>query len=305
MNWNGVYLKETLSRHDEVNSSIDVLLNFGGFMYIGAIIPWSDFNSPEVTGITPSRLIALGVLILLFRRIPAIMVMYKAMPHTVKSWREALFMGYFGPIGIGAVFYVEHARHLFPSLEDVETREEMDLLRAMRPVVYFLVLFSIVVHGLSIPLLELMYRVSGVQPIVESTPSLQRSRSASEALPPNSHLGRGGSVVRHNRFSRVIDHDDECGNLEEGWAMSMRDVPMSRAASRVTSRGRQMSDTLPIFRSGADKDDVLDAAVERERDAGRTIKFVDERELRSPRPRSEVDGFTTSFAHREGVDRKS
>lgn len=32
LNWDGQYLEETEQRHDEVNSCLDVLLNFGGFM---------------------------------------------------------------------------------------------------------------------------------------------------------------------------------------------------------------------------------------------------------------------------------
>lgn len=36
LNWNGKYLDETLQRHDEVNGSIDILLNLGGFAYLGA-----------------------------------------------------------------------------------------------------------------------------------------------------------------------------------------------------------------------------------------------------------------------------
>jgi NhaP-type Na+/H+ or K+/H+ antiporter len=54
---------------------------------------------PEVTGITVTRLMILGFLILAFRRIPAIFIVYKVMPDCVKDWKEALFMGYFGPIG--------------------------------------------------------------------------------------------------------------------------------------------------------------------------------------------------------------
>ncbi|KAF2848766.1 Na(+)/H(+) antiporter 1, partial [Plenodomus tracheiphilus IPT5] len=204
LNWNGKYLDETLQRHDEVNSCIDVLLNFGGFMYIGAILPWDEFHQPDITGITYGRLLALGLLVLLLRRIPAMMLMYKLMPSTVKSWQEALFMGYFGPIGIGAVFYVEHARHLFPHLDAAETHEEEDLLRAMGPVVYFLILFSIVVHGLSIPALELVYRWQNVPPIVELQPVTVRRLSVSEPLPNNAHVDtRMGGVVRHNRFSRA------------------------------------------------------------------------------------------------------
>lgn len=310
MNWNGVYLQEALARHDEVNSSIDVLLNFGGFMYIGAILPWSDFSS-EVTGITPGRLVALGVLVLLLRRIPAMMVMYKLMPNTVKSWKEALFMGYFGPIGIGAVYYLEHARHLYPHLPDAETHEEEDLLRAMGPVVYFLVLFSIVVHGLSIPALEIIYRWRNVQPIMEIAPSMERRRSMSEALPPNSHVDpRFGSVIRHNRFSRVISRDG-IQDLEDGYTRS-RDISMSRPVSRGvswvsrpgsrgTSRGRQMPDT-PVWKLRSDSDSE-DAIKDEEEKEGPRIKFVDGHEMRSPRAGNDVGAPNSSFVLRNGVHR--
>lgn len=292
LNWNGTFLRETLSRHDEVNSSIDVLLNFGGFMYIGAILPWSEFNS-EITGITYGRLIVLGLLVLLLRRIPAMMVMYKLMPNTVKSWQEALFMGYFGPIGIGAVFYVEHARHLYPKLEAAETHEEEDLLRAMGPVVYFLVLFSIVVHGLSIPALELIYRWRKIEPIVEMDPSVERRRSVSEALPPNSHVDpRCGSVVRHNRFSRVISRDTTMAEYdpEDNISTWSRSRPVSVRPS--VSRGRRMPDT-PTWRLTGDSEGTLndvDAALREvnEKEGGPRIQFADEMEPRTPRSGSDA-----------------
>lgn len=99
LNWNGQFLEETEKRHDEVSSCVDVILNFGGFMYIGTIMPWEAFNQPDITGITVGRLFGLGVLVLMFRRIPAIFMVYKFMPKVVKDWKDALFMGYFGPIG--------------------------------------------------------------------------------------------------------------------------------------------------------------------------------------------------------------
>ncbi|KAF3008607.1 hypothetical protein E8E13_007895 [Curvularia kusanoi] len=286
LNWNGTFLREALARHDEVNSSIDVLLNFGGFMYIGAILPWSEFHSPDGTGITIGRLLALGLLILLLRRIPAMLCIYKLMPNTVTSWKEALFMGYFGPIGIGAVFYVEHARHLFPKLENAETHEEEDLLRAMGPVVYFLVLFSIVVHGLSIPLLEILYRRLGVEPIVELAPAVERRRSVSEALPPNSHVDpRCGSVVRHNRFSRMVERDVKTEDEEVGRAISR---PVS-IISRPASRTRRVPDT-PEWRLTGDSEGTLNDDGEKvwkegggEEKEGLRIQFVDGRGLRRER----------------------
>lgn len=205
MNWNGLYLEESLKRHDEVNSCVDILLTFGGFMYIGAIFPWDEFHQPQITGITIGRLFLLGLLILVFRRIPAIFIMYKGMGSCVKSWKDALFMGWFGPIGIGAVFFVEHARHFFPKADEATTPEEEDLMRAIGPTIYWLVLFSIVIHGLSIPALNAVYVWRGVPPIIEELPAEVPVFSLSNALPSNGYANpKRRSIMVHNRFSRPV-----------------------------------------------------------------------------------------------------
>ncbi|KAM0197182.1 hypothetical protein ACHAPA_004203 [Fusarium lateritium] len=200
LNWDGDFLAETHRRHDEVNHCFDVLLNFGGFMFIGAVIPWASFHDPDGTGITVPRLIALGFMVLAFRRIPAILLLYKLMPAVVHDYKEALFMGYFGPIGVGAVFYLEHIRHLFPHPEDAD-EEETNLLNALGPVIYFLVFFSIVVHGLSIPLLDFIYRQRGVEPIQDDAVSIRR-KSFTSATPANAIAGDEDNFIAFNRFSR-------------------------------------------------------------------------------------------------------
>lgn len=202
LNWDGEYLKETETRHDEVNSCIDVILNFGGFMYIGAILPWSEFNDPDGTGLTWGRMIGLGFLVIVFRRLPAILAFYKLMPGVCADWKEALFMGYFGPIGIGAVFYIEHARHLFPKISEAEGDDEMyDMLRAMGPIVYWLVLFSIVVHGLSIPAMSLYYKFLGARQIKDDAVQVRRA-SIRVATPVNAVELDPNTFVAYNRFSR-------------------------------------------------------------------------------------------------------
>ena len=107
--------------------------------------------------------------------------------------------------GIGAVFYVEHTRHLFPKPGEAKTEEEDHLVRAMVPVVYWLVLFSIIFHGLSIPALDAFYRYKGVQPIVEDEPAEIRILSENEVMPKNSSANpKRNSVYVHNRFSRPV-----------------------------------------------------------------------------------------------------
>lgn len=180
-----------------------MILNFGGFMYLGSVFPWREFQS-DVTGITYGRLVGLGVLVLLFRRIPAVLMTYKLMPNTIANWREALFMGYFGPIGVGAAFYVEHARHLFPKLEEATNDEEVtNLLRAMGPVVYWLALFSIVIHGISIPILNAIYEYKGVKPIKDDAVQMRR-KSRLISLPVNAEAANRDTIIAYNRFSRPV-----------------------------------------------------------------------------------------------------
>ncbi|KAK2677716.1 hypothetical protein RAB80_006456 [Fusarium oxysporum f. sp. vasinfectum] len=162
-----------------------------------------DFHDPTGTGITWGRLIGLGLLILVFRRLPAIFAFYKLMPDVCTNWKEALFMGYFGPIGAGAVFYVEHARHLFPH-DGEGDEEETNLVRAMGPVVYWLVLFSIIVHGLSIPALNIFYHYTGKAPIQDDAVELRRI-SVRVVTPPNAIAGDKDTFIAYNRFSRHID----------------------------------------------------------------------------------------------------
>jgi NhaP-type Na+/H+ or K+/H+ antiporter len=226
LNWDGAFLRETEERHDEVNSVMDVLLNFGGFMYIGAIMPFDQFVNPEA-GLTIGRLMGLGVMVIIFRRIPAIFMSYKLMGKVCTDWKEALFMGYFGPIGAGAVFYVEHTRHLFPELGEGD-EEETDLVRAMIPVVYWLVLFSIVVHGLSIPGLNLAYGYFDVAPIDEDAVEVRR-KSIHVPTPSNAMVGDGENFIAYNRFSRPV--------------YNVADLPQvrSRRQSVVTERSRRRS----------------------------------------------------------------
>ncbi|RGP61381.1 hypothetical protein FLONG3_10537 [Fusarium longipes] len=202
LNWDGNYLRETETRHDQVNSCISVLLNFTGFMYIGAIIPWGSFHDPTGSGITLPRLFGLGFLVLVFRRLPAILTYYKAMPDVCKNWREALFMGYFGPIGAGAVFYVEHARQLFPQ-EGKGDEEETNLIRALAPTVYWLVLFSVVIHGLSIPILNIFYHFLGKAMVKEDAVAMHRA-SVRIATPNNAVAIEKDTYIAYNRFSRQI-----------------------------------------------------------------------------------------------------
>jgi len=254
LNWDGEYLAESLKRHDEVNSCIDVLLNAGGFIYLGAVLPWDQFQD-ATTGITYGRLVALGFMVLFFRRIPAIMIIYKLMPHSIRNWKEALFVGYFGPIGVGAAFYVEHTRHVYPKLDATDDPEVNNLLRAIGPVAYWLALFSIVVHGLSIPALNQYYKFMGVQPVQDDAVEMRRA-SIHVAPPSNAIEGDDSTFIVYNRFARPV--------LDSGLPQWRDDDPEEKeidetrvsddAKSDTRRRNRSMSRSAIRFAGGWGED---------------------------------------------------
>jgi hypothetical protein len=157
----------------------------------------------------------------------------------------------------------------------------------MRPVVYFLVLFSIVVHGLSIPALEMIYRWQNVEPIVEMEPVTERRFSVSSALPNNAHVDhRHGSVVRHNRFSRAVSRD--------GAGLSFDEIERRYAKSEHESKSRPPPET-PTWRltSATDASEDTLKADEFEFPREKTsIQFVEEKPMRGRQRNDELAART-------------
>lgn len=137
--WDGAFNKAT---EDSVFANVvDLLFNCTAFIYIGAIIPFSDFSKH---GLTVWRLIVITILILLFRRLPVMLAVYRWIPD-IKTFREALFTGWFGPMGVGAIFISTLARHHIPHPEEDGDTSQVDLLQeTIVPIVAFLVLSSVV-----------------------------------------------------------------------------------------------------------------------------------------------------------------
>ena len=79
----------------------------------------------------------------------------------------------------------------------------------MVPVVYWLVLFSIMWHGLSIPALGTFYRFKGVQPITEEEPAEISVLSDNAVVPTNAYGNpKRKFIIVHNRFSRPISGNE-------------------------------------------------------------------------------------------------
>ncbi|KAL4990243.1 Sodium/hydrogen exchanger family-domain-containing protein [Aspergillus falconensis] len=143
---------------DSLQPTIDMLLNLAVFMWFGAVCPWHLFLDNNVIPIY--RLIPLGILILLVRRMPIIFAMHKYIDQ-IESLFQTTFVGFFGPIGVGAIFYLSVSReYLHKITVDGKVRADAQQVSdTIEVVVWFLVICSIVVHGLSIPFAKAGYHL--------------------------------------------------------------------------------------------------------------------------------------------------
>ena len=193
--WDGFFNKQT--EDSAFSSVIDLLFNIAGnvlmtftlfgllilsfpaFIYIGAWMPFHLFSSAVLT-LTVWRLVVLAVLILILRRLPIVLALYRWIPD-IKTFREAIFSGtcpplctrdargsvfsipgHFGPIGVGAIFISTLAVDNLPRAHDPPQNQVELLAASIQPIVAFMVLCSVAVHGLSIPFFSLGRRVHSV-----------------------------------------------------------------------------------------------------------------------------------------------
>nr|POF14177.1 putative na(+)/h(+) antiporter c3a11.09 [Quercus suber] len=156
----GWFTEKTEESH--VSNVIDLLINLTFFVYFGTIIPWSSYNA-GMLNLNVWRLVVVALLVLFFRRIPIMMVLKPVIPD-IKTWREALFAGHFGPIGVGAIFVAILARgELETEFESTTPLEQLpaadfphdNIIELIWPITTFLVLCSIIVHGSSIAVFTL------------------------------------------------------------------------------------------------------------------------------------------------------
>lgn len=138
--WDGWFAKEAGEAHAQ--EVIDNILNLSFFIYFGASIPWNLFNSAELP---IWRLFVLAICVFLIRRVPAVLVLSRFMP-SLYSFNEALLVGWFGPIGVGAIWYM------------AESQEMLGEVEVIPAVVYFIVFISVIVFGITAPFLHLTIR---------------------------------------------------------------------------------------------------------------------------------------------------
>ncbi len=102
---NEAYEEDAQEHQEHFNEAISRFFDLPIMFLLGAAIPWSDWYGLGWRGV----LFVAGIL--LFRRIPAWLLLSPLMPWT-RPLPQALFAGWFGPIGAAALFYALDAQNL-------------------------------------------------------------------------------------------------------------------------------------------------------------------------------------------------
>ncbi|KAJ1323531.1 sodium/hydrogen antiporter [Microdochium nivale] len=156
--WDDWFTEQT--KDDNLQPIMDFLLSVSVFMWLGAACPWDKiFNTDSAPPIVPwPRLVLLAVLVLIFRRLPVILALHWFVPQ-IRSVKHASIMGFFGPIGISAIFYLYTTRQFLREEVGEDREDAVALADQTLVVMWFVVFSSVVVHGLAIPIGSLTVNV--------------------------------------------------------------------------------------------------------------------------------------------------
>ncbi|KAI0789060.1 hypothetical protein BC629DRAFT_1593532 [Irpex lacteus] len=162
--------------------------------------PFPSFNSPEL-GITYRAVLCDFVG-------EAMLVLYQWIPE-ISGWREALFSGHFGPMGVGAVFVSTLALSRLPEPHSPPQNQQEYLAATLQTIVAFIVLGSILIHGLSIPFFSFGRRIhSHSLPLTRTRTS--RNNTMGNTLPegvsgPDVEAARTGKPEPNVRMAEDAD----------------------------------------------------------------------------------------------------
>lgn len=114
------------------------------FALLGVAIPWDGWRTLGWSGVL------LAVAVLLLRRPPVLLLLRPLLPN-VRSVPDALFLGWFGPIAVAAIYYASLMEH-----------------KLHEPVIWHVVSLilttSVVIHGMSgAPLTRWFGRTAGLR----------------------------------------------------------------------------------------------------------------------------------------------
>ncbi len=119
-------------KQERVQDALERIFVIPVFLLFGMILPIDKWMEAGW------QFVILALAILFFRRIPVFLALKPVLEKFRKRSWDVLFMGWFGPIGVAAMFYAFHAEKELTAFSD-----------DIWPVVSFVIFSSVVIHGLA------------------------------------------------------------------------------------------------------------------------------------------------------------
>jgi NhaP-type Na+/H+ or K+/H+ antiporter len=97
--------KERQEHREHFQEAVNRFFILPIFVLFGMALPWEDWFG------LGWKALALTGSIMLLRRMPATVLLNRAL-GSVKGWKNSLFIGWFGPMGVGAIYYAALSQRL-------------------------------------------------------------------------------------------------------------------------------------------------------------------------------------------------
>ena len=124
---------------EQIQGAIERVFTIPTFFLVGLLLPWKEWINIGI----PLAMFVTAVL--LFRRVPAL-ILLKPFLRQISKWPRVLLLGWFGPIGIAALFYA------VLSIKKAGFEEAV-------PITLALITASVFIHGLtSVPFSRLYHK---------------------------------------------------------------------------------------------------------------------------------------------------
>ncbi|KAL6077183.1 Sodium/hydrogen exchanger [Balamuthia mandrillaris] len=207
---------------ESIQETVDTLFTTTTFVLLGVGIPWNGWGELGWRGPV------LSLLVLVFKRVPFVLLFAWFLRPPVEAISEALYLGWFGPMGVAAVFYGALASRL--------TEEDSDNSELFFPIATQFMVFSVIIHGTTAG--PLTYLLAWIHPPAADADQQRRKKELEaeeeeeEGIPPRNigskspppspspssdddHSPRGGIRARDTRRSHVEERSDENDKEEE------------------------------------------------------------------------------------------
>ncbi|GHA56255.1 cation:proton antiporter domain-containing protein [Pontibacter akesuensis] len=132
-----VVTEEERGEEERGQEAVNRFFSYPIFALLGTAIPWSGWHELGWSGLL------LVAAVLLLRR-PPVLLLLKPMLPSIKSTKDALFLGWFGPVAVAAIYYASMAEH--------KLKEPL-----VWDVVSLVICASVVIHGISSTPLSRLY----------------------------------------------------------------------------------------------------------------------------------------------------